>query len=250
MRTLLGRSDSRAKASAGTSEIERIIDLSARTLEVVLVDPLHTVRAGLDLLIRTQEDMKVVAQSSTSDGTVADLQQLGRTTDVLVVLGLGLTTEHDSFWLIRRLRELFPPVRIVAVGANSDRGAISRAFFTGADGFIDKNAEPEEFLGGLRRAFDGEVVMVGPPANWIGSIALEVGRQRDAGPVLTQREQEVMVLAAEGLTAKDMGGRLGLSDRTVTTHLHRIYSKLGVSSRVAAVQAASKQGLITAPELS
>jgi two-component system response regulator DevR len=213
-------------------------------LQVMLIDPLHTVRAGLEMLIAAESNMDVVAQASSAGEALEDLKSLKRSTNLLIVLGLNLAGEHDSFWLIRKVRETFPTISIVAVGANADKGVISRAFFMGADGFIDKNAAPADFIGALGRAAAGEVVIVGPPLSWIGPITEEVGRQRDAGPVLTSREQEVICVAAEGLTARDIGVRLGLSERTITTHLHRIYSKLGVGSRLAAIQAANRQGLV------
>ena len=72
-------------------------------------------------------------------------------------------------------------------------------------------------------------------------------RQRATTPILTDREKAVLVAAADGLTAREIGRRLGVSERTVTTHLNHIYRKLNVSSRVAALSAAWRLGLITTP---
>ncbi len=219
-------------------------DNSRPKLGVVLVDPLPTVRAGLDLLISSQSDMQVLALAGSADEALADLHDLGRGNDVLVLLGLGLQGEHDSYWLIRTIRERFPTIAIVGCGANADKMAISRALFVGADGFVDKNAGPDEFLDALRHSALGEVVLVGPPANWLGAISEEIDRHRDSERLLTERERQVLAVAAEGLTARAIGERLGLQERTVTTHLGRIYSKLGVSTRVAALSAATRAGLI------
>ena len=75
-------------------------------------------------------------------------------------------------------------------------------------------------------------------------------RQRATTPILTDREKAVLVAAADGLTAREIGRRLGVSERTVTTHLNHIYRKLNVSSRVAALSTAWRLGLITTPVVS
>jgi len=188
--------------------------------------------------------MKVLALAGDADEALRDLQDLGPGSNVIVVLGLGLQGEHDSYWLIRSIRDRFPTIAIVGCGANSDKMVISRALFVGADGYVDKNAMPDEFMDALRRSARGEVVLVGPPANWLGAISEEIDRHRDNEQILTDRERQVLAVASEGLTARAIGERLGLQERTVTTHLGRIYSKLGVSSRVSAVSAATRAGLI------
>ncbi|MGH2748457.1 MAG: response regulator transcription factor [Actinomycetota bacterium] len=230
---------------AAREPAERRSTDESQGIGIVLVDPLPTVRAGLQMLIDSQPDMDVLAQASTADEGIGAVRGLGQRTSVVILLGIGLTGEHDSFWLIRALRERFPTLFIVACGANSEKTVISRAFFMGVDGFVDKNAEPAEFLDALRRSAEGEVVLVGPPPAWLGSISEDIDRQHNASPLLTAREQEVMVLAAEGLTARAIGTRLGLAERTITTHLHRIYSKLEVNTRVAAIQAAAREGLLS-----
>lgn len=235
---------SRTKRQA-TEPAGRRSSAEAQSIGIVLVDPLPIVRAGLRMLIDSQPDMDVLAQASTADEGIGALRGLGKRKAVVILLGMGLTGEHDSFWLIRALRERFPTLFIVACGADSEKTVISRAFFMGADGFVDKNAEPAEFLDALRRSSQGEVVLVGPPPAWLGSISVDIDRQQNSSPLLTVREQEVMVLAAEGLTARAIGTRLGLAERTITTHLHRIYSKFGVNTRVAAIQAAAREGLLS-----
>ncbi len=76
-------------------------------------------------------------------------------------------------------------------------------------------------------------------------IADGIERRRELDVRLTEREREVLTVAAEGLTAREMATRLGVRERTVTTHLGRIYGKLGVGSRLAAVRLAARSGLVT-----
>jgi len=217
---------------------------SKRRLGVVLIDPLPVVRAGLALLIDERLDMEVLAEAGTAEEA---LEALGSTrrTRVVVVVGLGLSGEHDSFWLIRTIRQLYPVLAVLGCGANADPMSISRALFMGADGFVDKNVDPEQFLESLRRTADGEMVLAGPPPQWVGPIAAGIERRRELEVTLTDRQREVLIFAAEGLTARQIAERLGVRERTITTHLGRIYGKLGVGSRVAAIRAAAHAGLVS-----
>ncbi len=215
-----------------------------RRLGVVVVDPLPVVRAGLSMLIEGRPDMEVLAEAGTADEGLDAISRIRRSR-VVVLVGLGLDGEHDSYWFIRTVRERFPALSVLGCGARADPTAISRALFMGADGFVDKNVDPVEFLQSLRKAADGEMVLAGPPTEWVGMIAHGIERRRDVELTLTEREREVLTVAAEGLTAREMADRLGVRERTVTTHLGRIYEKLGVGTRVAAIRVAANAGLVS-----
>jgi DNA-binding CsgD family transcriptional regulator len=110
---------------------------------------------------------------------------------------------------------------------------------------VDKKVDPVVFLQALRRPAEGEMVLAGPPTEWVGAIANGIERRREAEITLTPREREVLVIAAQGLTAREIATKLGVRERTVTTHLGRIYAKLGVGGRVAAIRAAANVGLVS-----
>lgn len=211
---------------------------------VVLVDPLPVVRAGIAMLIDDRSDMEVLAEAGTAEESLELVAGLRRAR-IVALVGLGLEGERDAFWLIRELRDRYPSVAILAAGARSDAIAISRALFVGADGFVDKNLDPVDFLDALRNAHRGEMVLAGPPVEVVGEIADGIERRREVEVRLTAREREVLTVAAEGLTAKQIAERLGVRERTVTTHLGRIYGKLGVGSRLAAIRAAARSGLVS-----
>jgi two-component system response regulator DevR len=217
---------------------------SPRRLGVILVDPLPVVRAGTRLLIDDRPDMEVLAEAGNADQAVEAIARVRRTR-VVVLVGLGLPGDHDAYWLIRTLRERYPTHAILGFGANADPTSISRALFVGADGFVDKNIDPVEFLQALRRAADREMVLAIPTASAVGQIVEGIERRREVDVKLTDREREVLVVAAEGLTARQIATRLGVRERTITTHLARIYGKLGVGSRLAAIRMASQSGLVS-----
>ncbi|HXF71908.1 MAG TPA: response regulator transcription factor [Actinomycetota bacterium] len=217
---------------------------SRRKLGIVIVEPLGVVRAGIALLVGERPDMEVLAEAGSIDEAVEAVRRIRRSR-VVVLVALGMNGSHDSFWLIRALRERLPQAAILACAANAEQVAISRALFVGADGYVDKRADPVEFLQAIRAAARGEMVLVGPPPEWVGQIADGIEQRREVESKLTDRELQVLVAAAEGLTAREIARRLGVAERTVTTHLGRIYGKLGVNSRVGAILTAARSGLVT-----
>ncbi|HEX6580346.1 MAG TPA: response regulator transcription factor [Actinomycetota bacterium] len=214
--------------------------------DVVIVEPFPVVRAGIGLIVEASTGLDVAGTSASAAEAVAVIERLDRT-QLVVLVSMGLAGESDAYWLIRALRERFPGLVILGLGANADPNTVSRALFTGADGFIDKNVEVEEFLEAIRNASEEEMVIAGPAAASVGTIAEGIERRRSQTFRLTRREREVLAVAAEGLTAREIADRLGVRERTVTTHLARIYGKLGVGNRLAALRLAARSGLFDAP---
>jgi DNA-binding NarL/FixJ family response regulator len=97
----------------------------------------------------------------------------------------------------------------------------------------------------VRQAAAGDVVLVAPSSASIGEIAVGIDRRVELDLRLTEREREVLTVAAEGLTARQIADRLGVRERTITTHLARIYGKLGVGNRLAAIRMAARSGLVS-----
>ena len=213
-------------------------------LGVVVVDPFPVVRAGLAATIASNAGLEVLAEASSADEAVRVVAEVRRRR-VVILVAMGLAGDRDSYWLIRTLRERFPGHSILGLGANADPHVVSRALFVGADGFVDKNIELDEFLAAIRSAGADEMVIAGPAAASVGKIAEGIERRRSVGLRLTKREREVLAIAAEGLTAREIAERLGVRERTVTTHLARIYGKLGVGNRLAALRMAARSGLVS-----
>ncbi len=213
-------------------------------LGVIVVDPLPVVRAALAAMIDDRPDMDVLADMGTADEALEAIRRINRG-HVCVLVCLGLEGEHDSYWLIRTVRERFPRLSILACGADPDPLSISRALFSGADGLVDTSSDPVEFIRSLRGVATGAPALARLPAVWMEAIAESLERRRPVEALLTEREREVLGVAAEGLTARQIASRLSVSERTVTTHLSRIYGKLGVRTRVAAIRLAADAGLVS-----
>jgi two-component system, NarL family, response regulator DesR len=213
------------------------------TFGVVLIDVPQLFRAGMALLLDGQRDMEVLVDAGRADEALEGIRRMRRRRGVIAVVGLSLTGDRDSFWLIRSLREQFPWMPILASASNATDHAVSRALFAGANGFVNKDCDPGLFLDAVRQTSQGEFVLAGVPEEWAATITEMQGLV--AAPSLTVREIEVLNVASEGLTSRQIGRRLGLQERTVTTHLSRIYKKLGADSRVSAIRRAASHGLLS-----
>jgi DNA-binding NarL/FixJ family response regulator len=218
---------------------------SNSSIGVVVVEPLPVVRAGIAMLVDATAGYSVldaVGEPTEALDTVARSRRHQIT--VLMSLAAG-DTAHDAYAAIRALRERHPAVGVLAMGAGADAATISRALFVGADGYVDLLSDPEEFCAALASAAHHLMMLTGPPSETLGQVADALMQRRAIENRLTKREREVLGLAAEGLSAREIAFRLGVRERTVTTHFTRIYQKLGVGSRLAAVRAAARSGLVT-----
>ena len=241
------RRETRARATPEPMSETSVPESEQRGVEplgVVVIDPFPVVRAGLVATIDASAGLEVLGQAGSADEAVGVLDGV-RGTRVVILVAMGLAGDKDAYWLIRTLREHFPGHAILGLGSNADPHVVSRALFVGADGFLDKNTELEAFIDGIRGAGAEETVIAGPAAASVGQIAEGIERRRSVGLRLTKREREVLAVAAEGLTAREIAERLGVRERTVTTHLARIYGKLGVGNRLAALRLAARSGLVS-----
>jgi len=214
-------------------------------VSVILAEAPQLVRAAMSLLVDTQPDMQVVLEGGQADEILAGMARLRTKRRLVAVIGLGVSGEHDAFWLIRSIREKVPTCPVIAYGQNASEADISRALLVGADGYVNKECGPVEFVDTLRGAEIGQLVLTGVPSGLFGKIADGLEQPAEEAPVLTERELEVLTVASEGLTARQIGHRLGVRERTITTHLGHIYRKLGARSRVAAIAAAAQSGLVS-----
>lgn len=218
------------------------------TIRVMLVDDQVLLRTGFRMVLAAQPDMEVVAEAG--DGVEA-LQQL-RATEVDVVLMDVRMPKLDGVETTRRIcREADPPKVLILTTFDLDEYAFS-GLKAGASGFMLKDVPPGELLAAIRSVHSGDAVVAPSTtrrlldrfAPMLPSAAQEPPRKELQR--LTDREREVMVLVAQGLSNGEIAARLVLSEATVKTHVGRILTKLGLRDRVQVVVLAYETGLVRA----
>jgi DNA-binding NarL/FixJ family response regulator len=206
-----------------------------RPIRLLIADDHPVVRDGLRAMLATQPDMELIGEAATGTEAVAQAQAL--LPDV-VLMDLQMP-ELDGPAAIATLREQAPEVRVLVLTTFGTDADITRAVEAGATGYLLKDAPREQLFGAIRAAARGESVLS-------PSVATRVlGRMRaPAEEALSPRELEILGAVARGLSNKDIGRQLYVSEATVKTHLLRVFSKLGVDDRTAAVTVALERGII------
>lgn len=204
-------------------------------IRLVLADDHPVVRAGLRALLAVEPDLEIVAEAGSPDEAVA-LADGGAVDVVLMDLRFGTTdTGADA---TRRIRALPHPPRVLVLTNYDTDADILAAVEAGASGYLLKDAPPDELVVAVRAAAAGESALA--PA--VATRLLE--RMQRPQVSLSKRETEVLDLVASGRSNTQVAADLFVSEATVKSHLVRIFAKLDVTSRTAAVAAARRSGVI------
>ena len=204
-------------------------------IRVLVVDDHPVVRKGLADLLSTADDMEVV--STAADGSEAVERVAAEHPDV-VLMDLSMPG-MDGCEATRRIVADGGSARVLVLTSFTDQDGILAALDAGAVGYLLKDAEPAELLGSVRAVARGESPL--DP-----KVAATVLRSRGSSrqpPELTAREREVLSLVGAGLANKQIARRLGISEKTVKTHLTNVFQAIGVTDRTQAALWAERQGL-------
>ena len=220
-------------------------------IRVALVDDQELVRAGFRMMLDAQPDMTVVGEAA--DGLAAVALAARREVDVMV-MDVRMP-RLDGVEAARRICAAGQRPRVLMLTTfDLDEYAFA-ALKSGASGFLLKDAPPEELLFAIRAVHSGDsVVAPSTTRRLIDRFVplIPAGAAEDATPAaaglaeLTEREREVLVQVAAGLSNAEIATRLFVSEATVKTHVGRILGKLGLRDRVQAVVLAYETGLVRA----
>ncbi|KAB8194638.1 response regulator [Nonomuraea phyllanthi] len=204
-------------------------------ITVLLVDDHPVVRMGLRGMLEADPRITVAGEAGSGDEAVARARQLAP--DV-VLMDLRMPGGDGVSATARILAER-PESRVIVLTTYENDQDIVRAVEAGAAGYLLKDTSVADLVSAVAAAHRGETVLSPSVATRL------VGRMRaPAAETLSRRETEVLALVARGLTNAEIGRRLFISEATVKTHLLRIFGKLGVSDRTAAVTTALDRGLL------
>jgi DNA-binding NarL/FixJ family response regulator len=211
-------------------------------IRVVLADDHVLVRQGIRQFLEDESDIQVIAEAN--DGAEAiDVVQEEQPDVAVLDIHMPKVTGVEA---TRRIKEHFPNVRVLILTAYDDDPYIFALLQAGADGYVLKTSSAEELVRAVRTVYEGQSALS-------PEIASKVVHQMTSGKPaaateqvesLTERELDVLRLAAQGKTNRAIGSELGISHRTVQGHLASVYGKLAVNSRTEAVTEALRRGWI------
>ncbi len=209
-------------------------------IQVILADDHAVVRKGIRDFLEEEGDIQVIAEAS--DGAKAKELLSTLQPDVAV---LDVRMPHATgIEVTRWIREQKLPVRVVILTAYDDDPFVVAAMQAGANGYVMKNAEAEDITAAVRAVYRGQSAIAPEIAQKVLTHLVVGTATSTPDEPLTDRERDILQLAAGGLTNKGIGMKLSISDRTVQGHLASIYGKLGVNSRTEAVTKALQLNII------
>ena len=209
-------------------------------VRVLLVDDHKVLRDGLRALLEQEADLQVVGEAGTGAQAIDLAKSLAP--DVMV-LDLGLP-DMNGLEVIRTIRQHNTEMRIVVLSMYSRREFVAPALAAGCDGYVPKSSTHTSLLQAIRTVLDGERYLHPTAATaFIGSLRDERS-EFSQFEALSEREQDVIRLSAQGFTSREIGERLMISSKTVETYRQRAMEKLNIEHRSDLVKFAVRAGLL------
>jgi len=210
-------------------------------IRTIIADDHGIVREGLRRLLEAERDIEVCAEASDGHEVLAQAERLSP--DV-VVLDITMP-ELGGLETLERLRKSHSRIKVILLSAHSDPPFIQSAIALGADAYVLKNSRAAEIVTALRAVARGG-------SYFSPTVAREIVEQlrtpeaatTDPFQLLSRREREVLHLIADGMSAKEIASKLGISTKTVEAHRTSLMRKVGVRKATELVRYALRHGLI------
>lgn len=208
-------------------------------IRVLIAEDHQVVREGVKLLVNAQSDMEVVGEAG--DGELV-LKEAARLTPDIVVMDISMPSVNGLL-ATKRLRNLYPDLKILTLTRHTDDGYLQQLIGAGANGYVLKQSAPTELINAIRTVASGNSYLDPSLTRKVmgGYVNRAISLRGEGKGVLSDRESEVLRLIAFGYSNKDIAGRLELSVKTVEAHKANAMRKLGISSRIDIVRYAILQ---------
>jgi DNA-binding NarL/FixJ family response regulator len=204
-------------------------------ITVLIADDHPVVRQGIAVLLSVQEDIEVTGEAA--DGEAA-LQLAGTLQPDVLLLDLKLPV-LDGVGVLEGLAARSAATRALVLTSAADKAQVARAMQAGAAGFLYKDVDPDALVRAIRSVHDGHTLLAATAAELLtGGPQGPDGRGIGA---LTSREREVLSLLADGRSNREIARALGVSEKTVKSHVSSVLAKLGVADRTQAAVLAVRQ---------
>ena len=213
-------------------------------IRLLLADDHTLFRKGIRTILEQMQDIEVVGEAATGQEVVAQARDL--VPDV-ILMDIKMPV-FSGIEATRQILQESPHIGVILVTMFDDPESVFSGMRSGARGYVLKEAEPEELRRAIEAAYLGEVILCPIIAKKVlQHFGKDPKAQQPDLPYekLTQRELEVLQLAADGLTNKEIAVKLIITEKTTKNHIANIFSKLQVNDRTQAILYALRKGLVT-----
>jgi two-component system response regulator NreC len=213
-------------------------------IRILIVDDHAVVRAGLRMLLSADPELDIIGEAG--DGAQALRMARDLAPDV-ALMDISMP-DMNGIEATRRIKELCPQVAVLALTMHEDDQYFFEMLAAGASGYVPKRAAPDDLISAIRAVKNGGIFLFPSLARLlVGDYLQRTGHEGTAGrpfDALTEREREVLVRIAQGLSNQQIAEELVISVKTVNRHRENIMAKLNLHSRVELVHYAIEKGLI------
>lgn len=211
-------------------------------IRVLLADDHALVREGTRRLLEAENDVEVVAEAASGEEALTAAQRLHPDIAIIDIAMPGM----GGIEATRRIKADCPKTAVLILSAYDDEPYLIALLEAGAAGFLLKNVHGQELINAIRAVSRGEsMLQPSLTEKMLRRLSAHRSSTQIAPDLLSEREFDVLRLAAHGLPNKEIARRLGLSIRTIHSHLANIFAKMQVGSRTEAVLFALRQGMIS-----
>jgi NarL family two-component system response regulator LiaR len=217
-------------------------------IRILLADDHAIVREGTRRVLEEEDDMEVVAEAGDGEEAV---KQATRLKPDVVLMDIAMP-RMNGIEATKQIKELVPATAVLILTVFDNDRYVFSLLEAGAAGYLLKNVRGSELVEAIRSVYHGESVLHPAIAGKVlrRFMPSATGAGESIPAVLTDRELEVLILAAKGMSNKDIAEKLYLSVRTVQGHLARIFDKLVVGSRTEAILRGLKEGWFSLEDIS
>jgi two-component system response regulator NreC len=216
----------------------------AENIRVILADDHTLLRKGLGALLATQGDIEVIAEAG--DGAEA-VRACERLKPDVIVMDLSMPV-MDGLQATRQIHELGLETKVLVLTMHNEEEYLLQVLQAGGAGYVLKQSADTELVHAIRAVHRGEAFLYPSGVRMLLQSYLQGGAkpesQAEPRPALSEREQEVLRLTAEGFSNQEIGKQLYISPKTVDTYRQRIMEKLGLQHRSELVRYALNRGLL------
>lgn len=217
-------------------------------VKILLAEDHKVVREGTRRLLESQSDFEIVGEAS--DGVEA-VELAKKYRPEMVIMDVSMP-RLNGIEATKQIKAIYPNMAVLVLTGYDDDEYVFALLEAGAAGYLLKEASGEELIDAIRQVMTGEPVLHPKIMRKVLNRLRAPGEEQSSqtpGEVLSDREMEVLRLAAKGMSNMEIAESLTLSVRTVQTHLRSIFNKLGVGSRSEAIVYGLKKGWLTLEEL-
>ena len=207
-------------------------------IQVLLVDDHAILRDGLKTLIAQEDDMTVMGEAT---GSAQLMEMLPQIEPDIIMMDINMQ-EMNGIELTRWVKSNYSSIKIIVLTMYNNDEYFMAAIREGADGYLLKDSPSKDVIDAIRTVAGGESVI--PPAMTKKLLSMHKQENNEEDKSLTPREMDVLLALVEGLSNKDIGSRLYISDKTVKIHVSNIFRKFDVKSRSQAIIFAVQNNLV------